>query len=304
MKRTSKTIEFDDANSFWNESKQYTSGGSFACGSKNVLDQFMFDNYEGELSTNFNDIKIFNIDIEVHAEKGFPHPEDAEWPINAITVKYNNSFYIWGLPLNNEKFEYTDKRYHYNKFKTESDLMMHFIKFWSKEAPHIVTGWNSEFFDIPYVYNRTKKLLGSVYANKLSPYNICKMKTKRISKYKEGERLDIAGVSQLDYIALYKKFILSPRENYKLDTIAEVELNEKKLDYEEYGSLKKLYIENYQTFMDYNVKDVELVSRLDDKLNLLRLAITIANFAKVNYEDVFSPIRTWESAIYHHLMNL
>ncbi len=283
----------------WQKKKQ--SGKVY--GDKKALVQFMFEKYPEECVTDYSKVKIFNIDIEVDVEKGFPEAHLAEWPMNAITIKCNGINYVWGLPLNDDTFITDREDVDYREFKSERDLVRDFVEFWRQEKPHVVTGWNIDTFDIPYIYNRVKKLFGEDYANKLSPYGATNSYFRSDAFGRESQYVDLYGISRLDYLTLYKKFVLIPRENYKLDTIAEIELGEKKIDYSDYASLKNLYRENYQLFMEYNIKDVELVEGIDKVRNLIRLAITVANFGKVNYEDVTSPIRTWESTIYHHLMN-
>lgn len=161
---------------------------------------------------------------------------------------------------------------------------------------------NCKFFDIPYLVNRITRLLGESVAKTLSPWG---MLSER-SVFQHNKKLQayiILGISTLDYLELYKKF--APRgqqqESYKLDYICSVEINAKKLSYDEYGSLHKLYKENYQKFIDYNIKDVELVDRLDEKLKLIDLALTLSYDNKCNYEDVFAQVRMWDVIIFNHL---
>jgi len=292
---------FDNCRDFRDVLKDYR-GRSDApiFGSKNLITQFMLQNYKGAIEFDIDKIQIFNLDIEVDATEGFPKPEEARFPVNGITVEYGNRIFTWGLPPNGEVYEAPEGEY-YKAFNTEVELLAHFLSFWKNNCPHVVTGWNTEGFDMPYLFHRIKRLLGQEKAKQLSPWGIVDEREKRGLYDKTFHIVKIWGVSNLDYLKLYKKFEPEPRENYKLDTIAYVELGEKKLDYSEVGSLMKLYREDYPKFIKYNVQDVKLVSRIDAKKKLLELAFTIAYYAKVNYESVFSPIATWESLIYGYL---
>jgi DNA polymerase elongation subunit (family B) len=112
---------------------------------------------------------------------------------------------------------------------------------------------------------------------------------------------DIGGVTQLDYLNLYKKFTYKAQESYRLDYIASVELGQKKLDHSEYDTFKDFYTKGWQKFVEYNIIDVELVDRMEDKMKLIELAITMAYDAKANYVDVFSQVRMWDTIIYNYL---
>ena len=231
---------------------------------------------------------------------GFPSPDDALGPITAITLKNKNTFMVFGCgDFNNVREDVK-----YIKCRDEIDLIKRFIDEWSGNYPDIITGWNVKMFDIPYLVNRITKMLGEDFAKRLSPWNIINEReisfnfdTKKLKTY------TLVGISNLDYIELYKKYAPDGKsqESYKLDSICNVELGERKLSYEEYGSLHNLYRENYQLFIEYNIKDTELVEKLDDKLKLIELAITLAYDSKTNYEDVFAQVRMWDALIYNHL---
>jgi DNA polymerase elongation subunit (family B) len=174
---------------------------------------------------------------------------------------------------------------------------------WSEKTPDIITGWNTKFFDVPYLINRFKKILGEDDCKKLSPWNRINERTTVIN----GRQLiayELVGLASLDYIELYKWYAPGGKsqESYKLDNIANVELGEKKLSYDEYDSLHQLYKLNYQKFIEYNIKDVDLILKLEDKLKLLELAVTLAYDTKTNYEDVFAQTRMWDSLTYSYLL--
>ena len=112
---------------------------------------------------------------------------------------------------------------------------------------------------------------------------------------------DVGGVTQLDYLDLYKKFTYKAQESYRLDYIAKVELGQQKLDHSEFDTFKDFYTKGWQKFIEYNIIDVELVDRLESKMKLIELALTMAYEAKVNYNDVFYQVRMWDTIIYNYL---
>lgn len=264
---------------------------------------FISDMFPDHLEWSKDDINICNIDIEVGSENGFPNPATAGEKITAITMKmsYNQKLFVFGC----EDFDNSRSDVTYIKCKDEIDLITRFIVEWTKNYPDIITGWNVKFFDIPYLVNRITKLCGEKQAKLLSPWNFLSPKTVEIFGRSQTTYFPI-GTSILDYIDLYKKFAPHgySQESYKLDAICHAELGEKKISYEEYGSLHSLYRENYQKFIEYNIRDVELVEKLDDKLKLLDLALTLAYNSKTNYEDVFSQVRMWDVLIFNKLKSM
>ena len=186
------------------------------------------------------------------------------------------------------------------KFDNEEDLLKSFVDLWGDIQPDIVTGWNIDFFDIPYMVHRMQRLFGEDFPKRLSPWKVIRnrkvfMRDKKHTVYK------ILGVSVLDYLETYRNYTFVNQESYSLNHIAWVELGAKKLSYAEYDSLAEFYKRDFPKFMEYNVKDVELVQQLDAKLRLLELNASIAYLAKCNYEDVFGQVRTWDCIIYQHL---
>ena len=261
--------------------------------------QFIADEYPGHIDWDLSHINMTNIDIEVESENGFPDPTLANEIINAITFKNNQGkFVVLGLgEFNNTRDDVT-----YYRCRDEIDLLKRFIDEWSGDYPDIVTGWNVKFFDIPYLVNRIRKLLGEPMANRLSPWNYLADRTVFIMG-REQRTYVPSGIAILDYLELYKKYAPggNSQESYKLDAIAEVEGIGRKLSYAEYGSLHKLYKENHQLFIEYNIRDVELIERLEDKVKLIELVLTLAYDNKCNYDDVFTQVRMWDVIIYNHL---
>lgn len=231
---------------------------------------------------------------------GFPEAVSASYPVTAITMKTNHgNFVVFGCG----NFNNTRSDVKYIKCQDEIDLIKRFIDEWSKDYPDIITGWNVERFDIVYLVNRITKLLGEEWSKRLSPWNVI-LPSKTTNYVGKDEIIyRLLGISTLDYITMYRKFAPggTSQESYKLDHICHVELDNRKLSYEEYGNLHNLYKENYQLFIEYNIKDVELVEKLDEKLKLIELTLTLAYDSKTNMDDAFSQVRMWDSIIYNHL---
>ena len=241
-------------------------------------------------------INIVYLDIEVDSKNGFPDPEFASEEITAVTIKFKETFWVLGCG------DYSPKRDNvkYIRCQNEKELIERFIQLWQKIDPDIITGWNVQFFDIPYLINRITRVFSEKVSRKLSPWGRTSIR-KAIVLGQEQQAINLIGTCILDYMELYKKFTYTQQESYRLDHIAHVELGERKLSYEEYGSLHNLYAEDYEKFIDYNIKDVELVEQLEDKMKFLDMVLALAYSAKVNYNDVFSQVRMWDTMIYNHL---
>jgi DNA polymerase elongation subunit (family B) len=261
---------------------------------------FIADEFKGQIDWDISHINISFIDIEVGSENGFPDPYRATEPITAIAIKeLNGGMKVYGCgDYNNNDEDVT-----YIKCRDEYDLCKKFLQDWSDNTPDVITGWNIEFFDIPYIINRFRMILGEDEAKKLSPWNNI-WERKVTVNGRELISYNITGLSSLDYIELYKWYAPGGKsqESYKLDNIASVELGENKLSYDEYDNLHTLYRLNYQKFIEYNIKDVNLVLKLEDKLKLIELALTLAYDTKTNYEDVFAQTRMWDSMTYSYLL--
>lgn len=259
---------------------------------------FIADTYPDDIEWDLAHINITNIDIEVGSEYGFPEPASASEPITAITFKNKDKFVVLGCgDFNNMRDDVW-----YIKCTDESYLLKRFLDEWTADYPDIITGWNVKFFDIPYLVNRITKILGENEAKRLSPWMNLDQRTITMMGREQTAYIP-SGISVLDYIELYRKFAPGgqSQESYKLDAICNVELGERKLSYDEYGSLHTLYKDNYQKFIEYNIRDVELVGKLEDKLRLIELALTLAYDSKSNYDDVFTQVRMWDAIIYNYL---
>ena len=258
---------------------------------------FIADHYPDDILWDINKVTIAYLDIEVGSENGFPEPRDANESITAITIKLKGNYFVFGC---GDYIKHRDD-VHYAKCRDEHDLIRRFIDFWSRFHPDVISGWNIKTFDIPYLVNRITKLLGEDEAKKLSPWNKLSLREAMIMN-REHQVYEMLGIATLDYIELYRKFTYSQQESYRLDNIAHVELGEKKLDYSEFETLHQLYKQDYQKFIEYNIKDVELVEKLEDKMKLIELALTLAYDNKVNYDDVFTQVRMWDAIVYNYLL--
>ena len=260
--------------------------------------QYIADEYKGEIRWNKDYIKIFTLDIETECEGGFPDPDTAKETIICITIKNhsNKQIITWGTgDFISKKANVT-----YVKCQNEKHMLLEFLKFWCKNHPDILTGWNVKFFDMPYLMNRMRYIFDNDTINKMSPWNYVNADRIQLGN-KSNQIWNILGISVLDYFDLYKKFTYVRQESYKLNYIAKVELGEQKLD-NPYETFKDFYTKDYQRFVEYNIQDVELVDRLEDKMKLIELCLTMAYDYKVNYTDVYSQVRCWDTIIYNHLL--
>ena len=258
---------------------------------------YIFDTFKGDVDYDPKKINIGTIDIECAADEGFPDIKRADKPLTAITLRCRNRNYVFGCG----DFETNDENTYYLKCKDEYELIQKFLECWEQLDLDIITGWNIEFFDIPYIVNRVKLLFNEKEARRLSPWKILDEKIVEF-RGKENQSYNPAGISVLDYYQLYRKFMFGNQESYKLDFIAQVELGEKKIDYSEYGNLLELYKNNYQKFIEYNIHDTVLVDKLDDKLKFLEQTMALAYDAKVNYPDVMTTVRPWDVIIHNYLL--
>ena len=259
--------------------------------------QYIANEYPEDMVFDKDAIKIFTVDIECTAENGFPDVENPTEELLAITVKNqsNKQIITWGTG----EFKTDRSDVTYIRCKNEKSLIMEFMKFWIKNYPDVITGWNTKFFDIPYLFNRIRNLVDEKVLKRFSPWNLVERETI-VVRGRPQTYYAIFGISMLDYLDLYQKFIPTKQESYKLDYIGKVELGLQK-DENPYDTFRDWYTKDYQSFIDYNIKDVEIVDALEDKLKLIELVLTMAYEAKVNYTDVFSQVRMWDMLIYNYL---
>ena len=268
-------------------------------GNTRYINQYISDNYpEESIKFDISKIQLITIDIEVASENGFPDVKSCQEELLTISIQdYNTKKIItWGV----KPFVNKQQNVEYILCRDEYDLIDRFLFYWDSNHPDVITGWNCDLYDIPYICGRILKNFGPKAVKKLSPWGIVN-ENQAVIAGREYTRIDIAGVTILDYMELYKKFTYTNQESYRLDHIASVELGQKKLDHSEYETFKEFYTKDWQKFVEYNIVDVELVDRLEDKMRLIELAITMAYDGKGNFNDVFFQVRMWDSIIYNYL---
>ena len=268
-------------------------------GNERYIYQYISEKYsEEEIKFDINKIKLVTIDIEVASENGFPDVESCSEEILAITIQdyATKKIVSWGV----KPFTYNRNDLIYHYCESEFALLNTFIQYWMNNTPEIVTGWNLQLYDIPYICKRLNRVLGEKLMKRMSLWGLVS-EGEIFMNGRKHTTFDIGGVTQLDYMDLYKKFTYKTQESYRLDYIAEVELGQKKLDHSEYETFKEFYTKNWQKFIEYNIVDVELVDRLEDKMKLIELALTMAFDARVNFTDVFYQVRMWDNIIYNYL---
>jgi len=299
-------VELDSMREAKDFMAQYGDTSNFKIyGNTNYIAQYVQQQHPGNIEFNRDNINVTTIDIEVASDEGFPQPREANYPVISIALKNNidNVYYVWGLDdFDVSKALMKDYEVIYYKCESEAHLLMNFVNHWSlpKNMPDVVTGWNSTLFDIPYLVNRMSRIIGNDMVKKLSPWGKINEREVKLMNRVE-QKFELVGIELLDYLDLYKKFTYSAEESYKLDHIAHVVLGEKKLSYEEHGNLYTLYKEDHQKFIDYNIKDVELVDRMEDKMGLITLCMTLAYKAGVNYSEAFGTTGIWDTYIYRVL---
>jgi len=259
--------------------------------------QYIRREFPNDVEYDINQIKMYALDIEVQCDNGFPSVEEAAEEMLSITIKdmVTKKYYCWAM----REFD-PPEGVEAKIFWTENELFTDFLTWWAQNTPDILTGWNVNLYDVPYIARRVNRILGEKWMKSLSPWN----RANEREVYVQGRKnyaYDLSGINILDYLDLYRKFTYSNQESYRLDHIAFVELGQRKVDHSEYENFKDFYTRDWQKFMEYNIQDVELIDKLEDKMKLLELAITMSYDAKANFEDVYSQVRMWDTIIYNYL---
>ena len=268
-------------------------------GNDRYIYQYISEKYpQDEIKWDISKIKLVTIDIEVKSEEGFPSPDSCSEEMLTISIQDYNTKHIttWGR----KPYTPTQKNVTYHYHEEEVDMLRAFIDWWNLDPPEVITGWNCRLYDIPYLCGRIDRIMGTKAMKQLSPWNMVNHNEIYING-RPYNIFDIIGVTTLDFMELYKKFTYVNRESYRLDFIAETELGQKKLDHSEFDTFKDFYTNDWKKFVDYNIVDVELVDRLEDKLRLIELVITMAFDAKVNFIDPMFQVRLWDTIIYNYL---
>ena len=304
-------VKFDSMRDAKDFEAQYKDLESFEIyGNKNYVAQYIQEQYPGNINFNSSLINSTKLDIEVKSDSGFPEPSLAEHPVTAICIKNNidNVHYLWACKEFDVKAamaKFPDREIEFIYCEDEIELLKQFLCHWATPAntPDVITGWNTEGFDIPYLCNRILRLLDEDHLKMLSPWGKIQKKNRTFHG-QDIEEWVITGIAHLDYLPVFKKFTvntLGAQESYKLDHIAYVVLGDRKLSYEEYSSLDDLYNKNPQLYYEYNIHDTALIDRLEDKLGLIELIYTMAYSSGCNYSDTLGTVGIWDTIIYRFL---
>jgi len=274
-------------------------------GNRNYWAQFIHEYYPDIINYNKSLLNVVSLDIENLIGDGRTSPTEsamlAKNEITVITLGYNGKYFTFTT----KPFENNDKNVIHTQAKSEQELLYNFLMKWREIDPDIITGWFIDQYDIPYIVNRIRNLLGDKYVKWLSPSGkqfVGDDSVKYNDYIHDNKHYDILGITTLDYLAMYKKFTFTKREKYSLDFISHIELGKNKLDYSEYSNLDDMYNNNPQKYFDYNIIDVKLIDELDEKLNLIELCLNLSYKSKINFDKVFSQVQMWDSYIYHELM--
>lgn len=259
--------------------------------------QFLIDNYWSVCEDdNFSQypLKVAFVDLENPKEEGFPEPELADSVINLLVCynSFDKIYYTFGLK--NYHTTRDDVKYHH--CKSEHELLKSFIKHFQKEGYDVLTGWNSNSYDIPSFINRVTFELGKEWADKLSPIGRIYEKTNPTGKFgMPSKEYVIEGVSCLDYYVMYQKFNLEKQESYKLDNIGEVELGINKVQHD--GNLWELAKNDWYKFVDYCLRDVEILVKLDEKKGYISLLRFLAYTGLCDLENAIKTVPPMNGAI-------
>jgi len=297
--RYAKPVKFDSIKEARAFAEKYKHIENFEVhGYDRYLYQFISKEFPKEVDYEIKSLKITSLDIEVACENGFPNVQECSEPLLSITVQdyISRKIKVWGTK------PYTNNRddVEYVLCNGEEHLLRCFLDYWITNFPDILTGWNVELYDVPYICGRMERLFGEKEMKQMSPWGIVHREEMEI-KGRDQILYNMYGINVVDYLDLYKKFTYTNQESYRLDHIANVELGQRKLDHSEFENFKDFYTKDWQKFIDYNIIDVELVSRLEDKMKLIELAIALAYDAKVNIRDVYYQVRMWDTIIYNFL---
>jgi len=244
--------------------------------------------------------RVMTFDIEIEMVSGLPNTKEAENEITAIAAhdSVTKLFDVFVLDKekkvkkNGNKFSKDGREVNVHIFDNEKNLLFAFLNYYQEVDPSILTGWNIDFFDIPYLYNRIKNVCGEGHAKRLSRIGQC-----FYSPYRD--KWSFGGVSILDYINLYKQYNYGLESSYTLNHIATKELGRGKVEYE--GSLDDLFENDLEKFIEYNIVDVDLVVAMDDKLKFIELCKAICHAGYVPYEDYIYSSKWLEGACLSYL---
>ena len=276
--------------------KKYEGVSNFSVFGFNKFEYSYLSDTFKNLKYDISKVNVGYLDIEVHSETGFPKPEYANHEVVVISIMRGKQIIV----LATKSYENTDPNVRFIKCRDEAHLLSAFLEVWERLDLDVISGWHIEGFDLLYLINRIPKVLSETDVQRLSPWRRVRVRSRKVGG-RDYHDVTIEGIAILDYLTVYKKFTPQQRDSYTLNNIAYIELKEKKLDYSEYESLAELWNKDPQKYIAYNIQDTRLVSRLEDVLKYLELAITVAYDAKVNYEDALGSVLLWEVIILNYL---
>lgn len=288
-----------------NSTAMATAGTPCVFGQNRWVYQWIANNW-GSLPVKYDAslIRVAMLDIETTTKYGFPDSKNPMEQIVVITIKCGKKLKVFGLhPWKQDNARCDLPPVDYVECHDEHDLLEKFINFIIELAPDIITGWNTSYFDLPYIYNRIVKIFGDgniekgeEIANNLSPLNKCEVVECFVNN-RPAVKLVIDGIHTIDYLDLYKKFELTPRADYKLETIVEIELGKHKLD-AGFNTYDEWYRNGWTSYVDYNIVDVLLIDELDAAKKFLQLSYELVYGSYCMPGDVTSPIRLWDQIIW------
>jgi DNA polymerase elongation subunit (family B) len=291
---------------YYSKNPDYSSNNTHGLHFQDMMpyQKFLIDRYgiNDEPSTTHREI-FFDIECEMGGALTEEYIESAPKPITSVAW-YDKQMDEWGILILDVKKQLNHTKSTNREIipcASEKELLTKFVAKFKELNPDIIVGWNSDYFDIPYLYHRIALVLSKRAANSLSPLGI--VKSKKDSKYwwKKDQYVDIVGVESLDYMRLHKKFSFRDEPSYKLDVIGEKYTGLNKIEYE--GNLDKLFADDIHKFIDYNFRDVEILKLLDEKLEYLALTKNLSHKGKHNYSEVYANTRTQDGAISAYLLS-
>lgn len=290
---------------FINTYKEVPNFGVYGC--NNIIRQFTGNMYPTDIDWDYSLTQIWFFDIETEVSSGFPHPDKAEERILLISMMnhFTGAIHVWSLkPISEDNPIFKNyQKVNFLSFDNDEKVMLkNFLMFFASTRIDVISGWNSESFDVPYIVNRLKSVLGEESIKFLSPWRIVKPRSFHDANGNTNNTYDIIGITHLDYLDLYKKFNPSGKESFKLGYIAEIELGETKVELPG-ESFRDSYENHWETFCYYNVVDTVLLHKLEVKMLQVRLAMQLAFIAKCQFGDVLSAMRLWESIIYNYFLD-
>lgn len=260
---------------------------------RTLVDKYLHD----DGTPKFSKIGYLDIETQILSALNRESIEKAEAKVTSIAlIDYTTKIkYVLILDVNQTLSEIDEEFKKVIPFKTESKLLKYFLQIWSKcDFINVIT-WNGDFFDIPYLYYRISRVLSKAEANKLSPIN-----KVDVQDWNENQMIKIGGINSLDYMRLYKKFIPKGLAGgFSLNNVSNFELGHGKIHYT--GNLDTLFKNDIEKFIAYNLKDVELLIELEDKLSFIKLAQNICHICKCTYENIYFSSVLLEGVILTHL---